>query len=382
MYAWTTMLVPPRSWLAWSDERYRVALPLATAACSPAVGGSPTVHAATGMAASTPMGTVERQTVGELGEVGLIAALTARLAGGADVALGPGDDAALVRTTDDLVVATTDVLVEGVHFRRDWSEAVDVGHKAAAQNLADIAAMGARGTALLVGLASPADVPVSWVMGLADGLSAEAALVGAAVVGGDVVASDQLVIAVTALGALDGRAAVRRSGAKVGDIVAVSGRLGWSAGGLAVLSRGFRSPRTLAAAHRRPAPPYASGPAAAVAGATAMVDISDGLMSDLAQVAEASKVAIELEVSALVIGEPLRDAAAALGRDPLEWVLAGGEDHALAATFPADVVLPDGFVRIGRVVLGAGVSVAGLPAGTYQGPGGWRHYSVGRPGQG
>jgi len=328
------------------------------------------------------MGTVERQTVGELGEVGLIAALTARLAGGADVALGPGDDAAVVRTTDDLVVATTDVLVEGVHFRRDWSEAVDVGHKAAAQNLADIAAMGARATALLVGLASPGDVPVSWVMGLADGLSAEAALVGAAVVGGDVVASDQLVIAVTALGALDGRAAVRRSGAKVGDIVAVSGRLGWSAGGLAVLSRGFRSPRTLAAAHRRPAPPYASGPAAAVAGATAMVDISDGLMSDLAHVAEASKVAIELEVSALVIADPLRDAAAALGRDPLEWVLAGGEDHALAATFPADVVLPDGFVRIGRVVLGAGVSVAGLPAGSYQGPGGWRHYSVGRPGQG
>jgi thiamine-monophosphate kinase len=110
--------------------------------------------------------------------------------------------------------------------------------------------------------------------------------------------------------------------------------------------------------------------------------VSDGLLSDLAHVAEASKVAIELEVAALAIADPLRDAAAALGRDALEWVLTGGEDHALVATFPASAKLPEGFVTIGRVVLGAGVSVAGMPAGAYQGPGGWRHYSVGRPGAG
>lgn len=328
------------------------------------------------------MVTVNRETVGELGEVGLIAAITERLAGGADVVLGPGDDAAVVAATDGRVVASTDLLVEGVHFRRDWSEPLDVGHKAAAQNLADIVAMGARPTALLVGLAAPADLPASWALALADGLSAQAALVGAAVVGGDVVAADQVVIAVTALGSLDGRAPVTRAGAKVGDIVALAGRLGWSAAGLAVLSRGFRSPRILAAAHRRPEPPYSCGPAAALAGATAMVDVSDGLLSDLAHVAEASKVAIELDIAALVIGAPLREAAAALGRDPLEWVLTGGEDHALAATFPPGAVLPDGFVAIGRVVLGAGVSVAGLPAGTYEGPGGWRHYSVGSAGPG
>lgn len=317
-----------------------------------------------------------RGTVGELGERELISAIVARLAGGADVELGPGDDAAIVRVEDGQVVATTDVLVEGVHFRRDWSEPLDVGHKAAAQNLADLAAMGARPVALLVGLAAPASLPVAWVLALADGLSAEAATVGASVVGGDVVAADQVVVSVTALGSMDGRTAVKRSGASVGDVVAVCGRLGWAAGGLAVLSRGFRSPRVLAAAHRRPEPPYAAGPAAALAGATAMVDISDGLLSDLAHVAAASGVAIELDVAALEISAPLHDAAAALGKDPLEWVLTGGDDHALAATFPTGVALPPGWAAVGRVVLGAGVTVSGLPAGAYEGPGGWRHYSA------
>src|SRR6185369_5374016 len=109
----------------------------------------------------------------------------ARLPASPSVLLGPGDDAALIAVPDGRVVATTDVLVEGVHFRRDWSSALDVGHKAAAANLADIAAMGGTATALLVGLGAPADLPVSWVLELADGLRDEAALVGASVVGGD-----------------------------------------------------------------------------------------------------------------------------------------------------------------------------------------------------
>jgi thiamine-monophosphate kinase len=327
-------------------------------------------------------------TLAETGESALVEAILRRLPSGAEVLLGPGDDAAVVAVPDGRVVATTDLLVEGVHFRRDWSQAPDVGHKAAAQNLADIAAMGARATALLVGLAAPASLPTAWVLGLADGLAAEAARAGAAVVGGDVVSGDRVVVSVMALGSLDGREAVTRAGARPGDVVAIAGRLGWSAAGLAVLTRGFRSPRALVAAHRRPEPVYAAGPQAALAGATSMVDVSDGLLGDLAHVAEASGVAISLDLAAIDVPAPVRDAAAALGKDPWEWVLTGGEDHALAATFPHERAVPDGWFVVGEVLAWAGgagepagpaqhrVTVAGLPAGTYQGPGGWRHFSA------
>ena len=126
-------------------------------------------------------------TAGQVGEPALIEAVVARLGTGPQVLLGPGDDAAVVAAPDGRVVATTDVLVEGVHFRRDWSSGYDVGRKAAAANLADVAAMGGTGTALLVGLAAPGDLPVAWALELADGLRDEAALVGAVVVGGDTV---------------------------------------------------------------------------------------------------------------------------------------------------------------------------------------------------
>ncbi|HET8971469.1 MAG TPA: AIR synthase related protein, partial [Candidatus Nanopelagicales bacterium] len=198
------------------------------------------------------------RTVGELGEFGLVERLTARFAdaGTGEVVIGPGDDAAVVLTPDGRVAASTDLLVEGRHFRRDWSGAADIGHKAAAQNLADIAAIGARPTSLLVGLGAPPDLPVDWALELADGLAQECALVEASVVGGDVVRSDRVVLAVTALGDLAGWDPVLRSGARPGDLVCLAGRLGWAAAGLAVLSRGFRSPRALVEAHRRPEPPY------------------------------------------------------------------------------------------------------------------------------
>ena len=310
-------------------------------------------------------------TVGDLGEMDLVEAVVARLGTTPSVLLGPGDDAAVVAAADGRVVVTTDVLVEGRHFKRDWSSATDVGVRAAAANLADVAAMGAVPTALVVGLALPVDLPAQWVLELADGLSEEAARAGAAVAGGDLVRGDLVTIAVTALGSLEGRDPVTRSGARPGDLVAVAGRLGWAAAGFAILSRGFRSPRVLADAHRRPVPPYDEGPRAAGLGATAMVDVSDGLVSDLGHVARASAVSVRLSSEAFHVPQEFKDTARALNADPLQWLLAGGEDHALAATFPPDVDLPMAWSVVGRVEAGEGVLVDGA---AWPGPGGWRSF--------
>jgi thiamine-monophosphate kinase len=256
----------------------------------------------------------------------------------------------VVTTPDGRVVATTDLLVDGRHFRRDWSTPYDVGRKAAAQNLADIAAMGAVPTSLLVGLAAPPDLPAFWAERFADGVRDECDVVDAGVVGGDVVRSELLMIAITALGDLEGRSPVTRSGAQIGDVVAFAGRLGWAAAGLATLSRGFRSPRLVVDAHRRPQPPYHAGPDAAKAGASSMIDTSDGLVADLGHVARASAVRIELRTEAFDVPAALADVGAALAVDPLRWILGGGEDHALVATFAAAAALPTGWRPIGEVV--------------------------------
>jgi len=314
-------------------------------------------------------------TVADVGEFGLIDRLTSRYAAGGPppvaAVLGPGDDAAVLATPDGRVAVSTDLLVDGRHFRRDWSTAADVGRKAAAQNLADVAAMGARPTGLLLGLAVPADLAVEWLEALADGMRAEADPLGVRVVGGDVVRADTLTLAVTAFGDLRGRDPVRRDGARPGDVVAYTGRLGWAAAGLAVLGRGFRSPVGVVAAHRRPEPPYAEGPHAAELGATAMVDVSDGLVADLQHVAIASGVGIELDTAKLELPAKLRDVGSALGVDPMTWVLAGGDDHALAATFPGASPPPAPWRVIGRVARGRGVVVDGS---AYDAPGGWDHF--------
>jgi thiamine-monophosphate kinase len=310
-------------------------------------------------------------TVATTGEFGLIARVTARLGVEPATLLGPGDDAAIVAAPDGRTVVSTDVLVDGRHFRRDWSGARDVGHRAAAANMADIAAMGAVPTALLVGLCAPADLAVSWAEELADGLAAEAALVGAGVVGGDMSASPTLTVAVTALGDLRGAAPVLRTGARPGDRVALAGRIGYAAAGYTVLSRGFRSPKVLVEAHRRPEVPYAAGPAAARLGATSMIDVSDGLLADLGHVAAASGVGIDLRREAFVVPGQMRDAAAALGVDPYTWILAGGDDHPLAATFPPATALPVDWLEIGTVLDGQGVTVDGE---IYTGEAGWDHF--------
>ena len=311
-------------------------------------------------------------TIAELGEFGLIQQLTAGRMQPPSTLLGPGDDAAVIAAPDGRVVAATDVLVEGVHFRFDWSTPEQVGRKAAAVNLVDIAAMGAVPTSLLVGLAAPAATAVSVVRALADGLWREAGEVRAGIVGGDMVGAERLVISVTVLGDLQGREPVTRAGARQGDVIALCGRLGWAAAGLAVLGRGFRSPAAVVNAHRVPEPPYHAGPQAAVAGATAMIDVSDGLLADLGHVAAASGVAIDVRSANLPVHQRLLDVSSALGADPMQWVLTGGEDYALVAAFPSARSVPDGWSVIGLVDAGSGVLVDGRP---YEGHDpGWQHW--------
>jgi thiamine-monophosphate kinase len=325
----------------------------------------------------------DEETVSALGEFGLIAELSAWLPPNPRVLVGIGDDAAVLAAPDGRVVASTDFLLEGRHFRRDWSSAPDVGRKAAARSLIDVAAMGAVPTGLLVALAAPGDLPVSWARGLAEGLAAECARVGASVVGGDTAQASSVLLAVTGLGDLSGRAPVLRSGAAPGDLVAVAGVLGHAAAGLALLSAGVPD-GPLVAAYRRPVPPYDAGPEAVSLGATAMIDISDGLLADLGHIAAASGVLINLSSARLAPDESLLAAARTLHLDltergstsrhsgALAWVLGGGEDHALAATFLPGTSLPQRWTVIGEVWPGRGVVVDGQP---WSGPAGWDHFA-------
>jgi thiamine-monophosphate kinase len=317
------------------------------------------------MATSAP----DEPTIGDIGEFGLIDQVTAQIGDNRHVLLGPGDDAAHVSTKDGSFLVSTDLLVEGRHFRRDWSSPHDIGRKAAACNLSDINAMGGVATALTVGFGAPADLPVSWALEMTRGFEAECAHVGAHIVGGDVTASDKIIIAVTAMG--DVVRPVLRSGALPGDVVAYAGQLGLAGAGFAALSRGFRSPKAAVDAHRVPHPPYAAGPQAAGAGATSMTDISDGLLADLGHIADASGVAIDLDSSTFVIPEPVATVSEALGVDSLTFMLTGGDDYALVATFSSQATLPDGWTRIGIVSDGGGLTVDGK---TYEGPAGHQHF--------
>jgi thiamine-monophosphate kinase len=260
-----------------------------------------------------------------------------------------------------------------VHFRRDWSSGYDVGRKAAAANLADICAMGARPTAVVIGLGTPPTLALDWVDGFADGLQDECRLVGASIAGGDVVGSERVVVSVTAMGDLGGRPAVTRGGARRGDVVVVAGRLGFAAAGLAMLESS-RPDDPLADAHRHPEVCYDAALRLGEVGATSMIDVSDGLVADLGHVAAASGVRIELATDDLPLPAELVDAGLALGVDPLTWVAGGGDDHAFAATMPTELALravaaladlpePVPFTQVGRVVAGSGVVFVDAPPG-------------------
>lgn len=310
------------------------------------------------------------QSVSEIGEFALIQAIGERLQSKSDAGLivGLGDDSAVTASDGLPLVSCVDVLVQGVHFRLDWSSAHEIGRKSVAANLADIFAMGGSPKSLLIGLAVPADTKVAWVLELAEGIKVEADLVGAQVIGGDVVRSEQIVISVTALGSLVAPKPITRSGAQVGDVLAVAGRLGYAHAGLMMLSRGFRSPRAIVSAHRAPEPPYELAQLAY--SANSMIDISDGLLSDVAHIAQSSCVAINIESQKLVVTEELQAMASAFNGDALEWVLQGGEDHAFAATFSDVKQVPEGWVVIGAVTAGEGVSVDGEAVAQS----GWDHF--------
>jgi thiamine-monophosphate kinase len=314
-------------------------------------------------------------TLGELGEFGLIAQMTKNMTQLAGTEVGPGDDAAVVAAPDGRVVVSVDMLVDTVHFRTDWASGEQIGRRAALASMADIAAMGAAPTSLVVAVSAPAETATELLLGIAKGLQEAAREAGAALVGGDTTRSDRLTIAVTVLGDLRGARPVLRSGARPGDEVAICGRLGWAAAGLAVLSRGFRSPAAVVGAYRVPEPPLAAGVTANDAGATSMIDVSDGLVADLGHVAQASGVSINIRTTALEVNPRLVEVASALGKDPMEWLLSGGDDHPLVATFPSGATLPPGWQRIGTVGtvgdLGAAVTVDGAVP---DGPGGWDHF--------
>lgn len=330
-------------------------------------------------------------TLHEAGELEALRRFLPLLPAGDATAIGPGDDAAVVAAPDGRFVVTTDTMLEGADFRLGWSRWHDLGWKAVATNLIDVAAMGARPTSLVVALAVPPSTRVAALEELAHGLAdAIAAMApGVGVVGGDLGTARHGVIAVTAFGDLEGRAPVLRSGARAGDAVWLVGALGLAATGLRHLfveavdeaaepdrdaaERLRRGPHGASiAAQLAPVTPIGAGTLLADLGATAMLDVSDGLALDAARVARASGVRIALDGRAVALAAP---------GATLEAALHGGEDHALLVTLPAHVEPPAELA--GHPVLRIGLvdAVEGAPGVTLDGeplePRGWDPYRAG-----
>jgi thiamine-monophosphate kinase len=255
------------------------------------------------------------------------------------ILVGIGDDAAVIAQPKGKVALATDIAVEGVHFNREWSSLFEIGAKITAANLADIYAMGGKPEYLLVAAALPVDFSVPEIQELAHGIVDEAAKVGARVVGGDLTASSNLVISIAVYGSV--KEPILRSGARVGDLVIISDLPGKSAAGLELLKRGISDERTLA--HRRPEVNYFAARDFALAGVSAMCDVSDGLISELLHISRASGVGIEIESD-----------------EQIDFH--GGEDHIFVATISPHLPFPRQAIEIGRVVLGKGVRINGEPA--------------------
>ena len=271
----------------------------------------------------------------------LIAAIRAIFEATTDerILVGIGDDAAVISQPKGKVALATDIAVENVHFNREWSTLFEIGAKITAANLADIYAMGGKPEFLLVAAALPANFSIPEIQELARGIVDEASKVGARVVGGDLTASSALVVSIAVYGEV--KDPVLRSGAQVGDLVIVNDLPGASAAGLELLKQGIKDERTLA--HRRPIVDYIAARDFALAGVSAMSDVSDGLVSELSHIAKASGVGIEIRTDEAIDFH-------------------GGEDHVFVATISPHLPFPRQAIEIGRVVLGKGVRINGEPA--------------------
>ena len=274
----------------------------------------------------------------DLGERGLIDRIRRRVGPpGAAVVAGIGDDAAaFLPAPDRLLLATTDMLVEEVDFRRSYASPRDVGWKALAANLSDIAAMGGTPRYALVSLGLPDSTSVEEVEEMYEGLAVLAARHGVEIIGGDTGAAPALTVSITVIGEADPARLVLRSGAQVGDALAVTGSLGASAAGLALLSRGKDSDewKDLITAHLRPSPRIAEGTTLARLGVRAMIDLSDGLATDLGHLCRESRVGARIWLSRLPIPEGVTRVALTLGLDPVRLALGGGEDFELLFALP------------------------------------------------
>ena len=281
------------------------------------------------------------------------------------ILLGIGDDAAVVSAAGAQVL-TTDMAVSGVHFRTDWSSAFEIGRKVTAANTADVLAMSAKPDYLLVAVALTGSETMEWITELARGIKFEADLVGAHVVGGDISRADQVVVSITAIGST--KKAITRSGAKPGDGIYLSSLTGWSAAGLALLSSGSIEIKgaALKALNEVKSPTIDYG--FDTSKANALCDVSDALVIQAAQMAEASNVCFNFELAKIQSSAEfieLENLAQRMDIDVWSWIFAGGEDHALLAT---GTDLPG--LLIGEVTQGAGL--ANVPAGVEAHA--WKHF--------
>jgi thiamine-monophosphate kinase len=332
----------------------------------------------------------------ELSEDGLVAAIRTVLSGETSgVIVGLGDDAAVVEPGTGSSVLTTDLLVDGVHFERGSTSARDLGAKAIAVNVSDIAAMGASPRYALASLALPSDIDAAWVVELYGGMRAACDEYALALVGGDLSRAERLVISVVILGEVSRGRAITREGARAGEAIVVTGSLGAAAAGLALsrapapvllaaLSAGWA--RELLDALARPAARVGEGVTLAQCGATAMMDLSDGLAKDLSRLCIASGVGARVRLADMPIPEAVRAAAAALAVDPLDFAISGGEDYELLATIaPTEVDgarerLRDRFglalTQVGDIVEGQRlVAVDAHGAESTMEPKGWDHFA-------